>query len=553
MIGGTVTHTEGESTGRSATFRLNTGASDFAAVLAALNAAMTVADLDLFMKKYKDLLIGSSDISGTNSGTDVAVTAGPEWLKAKANIGGSGKTSAEVEKDAEGKRTGGTYSGSNTTGGGVGALGVNFQQSVTETYDGKVKDLHDAAGDYQVVTAKTASAETKTNWSKSWDAAKKAMAGDKLKLATDGAAGVMQTDTVTSESLNAGNKEFDDLVSEAHDETSWNSHEVGGRRPAWVKAGAAIRAASKWNDGKNRWDYDAHAIQRILSGVMANEAGGAKASIDNVIRSTKTGQGGVRTEFPGELAPLEKDFTDLVVTDPVATLGSLREADRLLMGNSAQKVVSDAYATAITDLHGVRDRLEALARGLSGKEGLFSAKGVHGEMLAAIIRRSNQINGEIAGAEAHIAAPVVVAGGYTETLDNGPVDYKAKFEGEQQQKTLEDTEQKERNKAEVPQRQQELEGKVRQMSALESGIPGLLEKSDSLVGDLTGNVNEINKALNNAKGMFGQWRGLLAECDRLVEWYPGVNGGSANVKRDAMNTLIGKYQDACKRASKSPW
>lgn len=556
MVSGAVSHTTGTTGGRSATFRLNTGSSDFAAVLAALNTAMTLDDLDLFQKKYKSLLIGSSDISGESSGTDVAVTAGPEWLKLKGNIGGSAKTSAEVEKDAEGKRTGGTYSGANTTGGGGGALGLNYQQSVTETYEGKVKDLHDEAGDYQVGTAKTGSAETKTNWGKSWDAGKAALKGDKLKLVTDGVGGVMQTDTTTSESLNAGNKEFDDIVSEAHDETSWNSHEVGARRPKWVKAGAAIRAASKWNDSKNRWDYDIHAIQKIMSGAMANETGGAKDAVDNVIRSTKSGQGGVRSEFPGELASLEKDFTDLVVTDPVASLSSLRVADKVLidnMGKSDQKPVSDAYSKAVSELHGVRDRLEALAKGLSGKEGLFSAPGVHAEMLAAIIKRLHSVNSEITAAETHIAGPTTVAGGYTESIEDGPVDYKAKFQDEQKLKTSEDSAIKEHNKAEVPEKQQALESMVRQMSALESGIPGLLAKSDSLAGDLTGNVNEINKALNNAKGMFGQWRSLLAECDRLVEWYPGVNGGSAAVKRDAMKGLMAKYEASCAKASKTPW
>jgi hypothetical protein len=294
-----------------------------------------------------------------------------------ADLGGKGRLTSELTRDAEGNLVASKVTGENQGGGTVGVGEFKVGDTKTESYAGEV-DLKTgrAKGELTESSKSTSVAKTVQN-------APGRIASDPLGALLN--PGKLIEDKVESKGTAIADPEIMGICYAALDAPRWNARVGGHRHDDWVATGSKIRRALATH-GKGREieiiSVDKSAVQQALAEWTKADVEGRKAVLDAIIRPLGGAPGGKAFAFPDGAEGMKTEWDALVIADP---LGHARE---LLAAKKPQE--------ALAEMRNVKGKVGSLyARVKSASSKWAGLEVQHAEMLGHINTRVNEVDAAI--------------------------------------------------------------------------------------------------------------------------------------------------------------
>lgn len=377
-VGGGLGHGRKTSEGRSVTFRLNPGDPDYQPRFDRILAVDDAAGLTALASFDPARVEGT----GFSAGWSTTLTPKVSIAGAEASISTTHAYAEKVVADAEGRRK--QFTGSSGGGVDVGVasgpkLGYRTEQAVTAAVgpDGK------ATGDVSTTTSETdlgASARALAS------AADKTPIAGVIGLVTGGTKLLQSRTEVTGMKLS--DDDFGAIAAASRERGRWDRAfrgRVNQSFQEWQRLGRRIAAGGG----------DREAMSRALA-QYASENDQASDAVQAVVRPQGQAEGGVRYDWPSELAKEREAFETIVVGDRVARLRA--------------RAAAGAFEEAQAGLNADNARLAKAAGAITAAAERFSDVAAVAEMLRRIGGRQTEIRAELRRLKAALAPGEPAAG-----------------------------------------------------------------------------------------------------------------------------------------------
>lgn len=350
------------SEGRAVTFRLNPGDPDYRTRFDRILAVDGAAELTALAAADPTRVVGTE--SGSGWSTTLTPKVGVAGLEASIST-----THSFAEKTVVGEE--GTHKlFSGATGGGLkagAASGPQLEYRTEQAVTAAVGPGNRATGDVSTTTSETdlgASARALAS------AADQSPVASALKLATGGSKLLQPRTEVIGMKLS--DDDFATIASISREPGRWN-HAFRGRIASfqdWQLLGRRIAAGGA----------DREAMSRALA-EYASRNDGASDAVQAVVRPQGQAEGGVRYDWPAELAKEREAFETIVVGDRVAHLKA--------------RAAAGAFEEAQAGLKADNLRLDKAARAITAASEQFTDVAAVAEMLRRIGDRQTEIRAEL--------------------------------------------------------------------------------------------------------------------------------------------------------------
>jgi len=377
LVGGGATYGGTSSVGRAVSFRLDP---DDQARYDAVMGVDSGEQLDALAGRDQTSVVSDTHSKGTSASHSVSATlAGGE-----VSIGGTSAYSESVTVGESG--TSKQFSGSHGGGASAGIAGgpkLGYQE--TQTVTSKVGPDKRATGDVSAeVKQSDLAGSVKALQQKFSDKP----IGTAVGVATGGTALIHQTTEVIGMKL--APQDFDTIAAVAERKGDWDKAFHGHYNQSlqnWGRLAAKIRAANG----------DHEAIAKLLA-EYAHDNDYAADAVQAVVRPPKQGEGGIRYDWPAELANERATFDSLVVADPLPAARNLAATGEI--------------EGAIAQLNTLNTRLTGVDAAIEKNRAKFSDDAAVAEMHRRIFNRQKAVSAEISKLKAALAPP--------EATDTGP-------------------------------------------------------------------------------------------------------------------------------------
>ncbi|MEV4577553.1 hypothetical protein AB0K16_30355 [Nonomuraea jabiensis] len=369
-VSGGLSYGRTTSEGRAVTFRLNPGDPDYRTRFDRILAVDGAAELTALAAA------DPTRVAGTESGSGWSTTLTPKVGVAglEASISTTHSFAEKTVVDEEGTHK--LFSGA--TGGGLkagAASGPQLEYRTEQAVTAAVGPGNRATGDVSTTTSETdlgASARALAS------AADQSPVASALKLATGGSKLLQPRTEVIGMKLS--DDDFATIASISREPGRWN-HAFRGRIASfqdWQLLGRRIAAGGA----------DREAMSRALA-EYASRNDGASDAVQAVVRPQGQAEGGVRYDWPAELAKEREAFETIVVGDRVAHLKA--------------RAAAGAFEEAQAGLKADNLRLDKAARAVTAASEQFTDAAAVAEMLRRIGDRQTEIRAELRKLKAALA------------------------------------------------------------------------------------------------------------------------------------------------------
>ncbi|MBE1583632.1 hypothetical protein H4W80_001890 [Nonomuraea angiospora] len=361
-VSGGLSYGRTTSEGRAVTFRLNPGDPDyqnrFDRILAVDGAAELAA-------------LAAADptrVAGTETGSGWSTTLTPKV--GVAGLEASISTTHSFSEKTVADETGTHRLFAGATGGGLkagAASGPQLEYQTEQAVTAAVGPGNKATGDVSTTTSETDLGVSARALASAADQSPIASA---LKLATGGSKLLQSRTEVIGMKLS--DDDFAAIASISREPGRWN-HAFRGRIASfqdWQRLGRRIAAAGG----------DREAMSRALA-EYASDNDGASDAVQAVVRPQGQAEGGVRYDWPAELAKEREAFETIVVGDRVAQLRA--------------RAAAGAFEEAQAGLKADNLRLDRAARAITAASEQFTDVAAVAEMLRRIGDRQTEIRAEL--------------------------------------------------------------------------------------------------------------------------------------------------------------
>ncbi|MGW0200462.1 hypothetical protein, partial [Nonomuraea sp. NPDC003201] len=350
------------SEARAVTFRLNPGDPDYQTRFDRILAVDGAAELTALAAADPTRVAGTE--SGTGWSTTLTPKVGVARLEASISTTHSFAEKTVVDETGTHKLFSGATGGALTAGV---ASGPQLEYRTEQAVTAAVGPGNKATGDVSTTTSETdlgASARALAS------AADQSPVASSLKLATGGSK-LLQSRTEAI-GMKLSDDDFATIASISREPGRWN-HAFRGRIASfqdWQRLGRRIAAGGG----------DREEMSRALA-EYASHNDGASDAVQAVVRPQGQAEGGVRYDWPAELAKEREAFETIVVGDRVAQLKA--------------RAAAGAFEEAQAGLKADNLRLDKAARAITAASEQFTDVAAVAEMLRRIGDRQTEIRAEL--------------------------------------------------------------------------------------------------------------------------------------------------------------